>query len=73
MAKAKSATSFKSMFVLSLIAAAFVGAIAWGAFDETIRVALAAGITFVVVLVGFLVMNWVAKDDDYKPGEPRLK
>ena len=61
------------MLLLSLVASAFVGAIAWGSFDDLSRVAIAAGITFVVVLVGFLVLNWAAKDDNVKPGEPRLK
>lgn len=72
MAKSKS-TSLKSMFVFSLVAAGFVGAIAWGAFDDMNRVFIAAGIAFVVVLSGLLLLNWAAKDDDVKPGEPRLK
>jgi hypothetical protein len=72
MAKGKS-TSWKSMIVLALIASAFVAAIAWGAFDDLSRVAIAAGITFVVVLLGFAALNFAAKDDNFKPGEPRLK
>jgi hypothetical protein len=72
MAKGKS-TSWKSMIVLALIASAFVAAIAWGAFDDLSRVAIAAGITFVVVLLGFAALNYAAKDDNFKPGEPRLK
>jgi MFS-type transporter involved in bile tolerance (Atg22 family) len=72
MAKAKS-TSLKSMFVLALVAASFVAAIAWGAFDDLSRVAIAAGITFVVVILGFLVLNRVGKEDDFKPGQQRLK
>jgi len=72
MAKTKS-TSFKSMFVLALVATSFVAAIAWGAFDDLARVAIAAGITFVVVILGFLVLNWVGKEDDFKPGQQRLK
>ena len=61
------------MIVLALVASAFVSAIAWGAFDDLSRVAIAAGITFVVVIVGFLVLNWVGKEDDFKPGQKRLK
>ena len=61
------------MIVLALIASAFVAAIAWGAFDDLSRVAIAAGITFVIVLLGFAVLNFAAKDDNFKPGEPRLK
>ncbi len=72
MAKGKS-TSWKSMIVLALIASAFVSAIAWGAFDDLSRVAIAAGITFVIVLLGFAALNYAAKDDNFKPGEPRLK
>ena len=72
MAKGKS-TSWKSMIVLALIASAFVSAIAWGAFDDLSRVAIAAGITFVIVLFGFAALNYAAKDDNFKPGEPRLK
>jgi len=61
------------MIVLALIASAFVAAIAWGAFDDLSRVAIAAGITFVIVLLGFAALNIAAKDDNFKPGEPRLK
>lgn len=66
-------TTLKSMIVLALVAAVFVAAIAWGAFDDITRVFIAAGITFAVVLFGFLALNWAAKDDNVKPGEPRLK
>ncbi len=72
MAKTKS-VSLKSMFVLVLVATSFVGAIAWGAFDDLSRVAIAMGITFVVVLVGFLVLTWVGKEDNFQPGQQRLK
>ena len=72
MAKSKS-TSLRSMIVLSLVASLFVAAIAWGAFDDLTRVGIAAGATFVIVLFGFLALNWAAKDDNVKPGEPRLK
>lgn len=72
MAKTKS-TSLKFMIILALVAAMFVSAIAWGAFDDLIRVAIAAGITFVAVLVALSLLNWAAKDDNVKPGEPRLK
>jgi hypothetical protein len=72
MAKTKP-TSFASMIVVSLVASAFVAGIAWGAFDELSRVAIAAGVTFVIVLAGIAILNWAAKDDNVKPGEPRLK
>ena len=67
------ATSLSSMLVLALIASAFVAAIAWGAFDDLTRVAIAAGITFVIVFVTFLVLNWAGKEDNFKPGQQRLK
>ncbi len=72
MAKTKS-TSLKSMIIFALVASAFVSAIAWGAFDDLSRVAIAAGIAFVAVLVALSLLNWAAKDDKVKPGEPRLK
>jgi preprotein translocase subunit SecG len=72
MAKTKS-TSVKSIIISALVASAFVSAIAWGAFDDLTRVAIAAGITFVVVLLALSLLNWAAKDDNVKPGEPRLK
>ena len=72
MAKSKP-TSLKSMFFLASLASAFVAAIAWGAFDDLTRVAIAAGITFVVVTVTFLILNWAGKEDDFKPGQQRLK
>jgi hypothetical protein len=72
MAKTKS-TSLKSIIISALVAATFVSAIAWGAFDDLTRVAIAAGITFVVVLLALSLLNWAAKDDNVKPGEPLLK
>ena len=73
MAKKKSPTSLKSMIGFSAAATAFVLAIAWGAFDDLARVALAGLITFVVVMGGLWVLNLVAKDDEIEPGKPRLK
>ena len=73
MAKRKSPTSFRSMIIFSLVATAFVVAIAWGSFDDLARVAIVGGLTFVVVLVGLVVLNRFSKEDDSEPGQPRLK
>lgn len=58
---------------LGLAAAVFVGIITWGAVQDSLRVLVAAGVTFGTVLFGFLVLNALAKDENVKPGEPRLK
>lgn len=73
MAKKKSPTSLRSILVLAFVASTFVSAVAWGAFDDPMRVLIAFGITFTVVSVGLSVLNWAAKDDDVKPGVQRLK
>ncbi len=74
MSKKKSATSIKSMLVLATVASLFVTAIAWGAFDDVARVVLSAGITFVIVFFGLLMLNSFSKEDeDVEPGKPRLK
>ena len=58
---------------LGLAAAVFVGIITWGAVQDSLRVLVAAGVTFGTVLFGFLGLNALAKDENVKPGEPRLK
>jgi hypothetical protein len=70
----KTKTPLKNVFVVSLVSAIFVAAIAWGGFQETNRTLIAAGIAFVVVFVSITVLRWAQKDDpDVKPGQPRLK
>ena len=73
MAKNKAFSTLRSMLAFSVIATAFVVAIAWGSFDDFARVAIAGGITFVVCMAGLAVLNWAGKEDDTEPGTPRLK
>jgi hypothetical protein len=73
MATKKAFSTLKSMLIFSLIATAFVTAISWASFDDFARVAIAAGLTFVVCMAGLAVLNWVSKDDETEPGKPRLK
>lgn len=61
------------MVIFSGVATAFVTPIAAGAFDDLTRVALAAGLTFFIVLGGLALLNLAAKEDDAEPGKPRLK
>jgi hypothetical protein len=73
MAKKKSATSIKSIAILALVSAAFVAGITWASFDDQIRTVIATAATFVIVFLVLTLLNWFGKDDDFKPGEPRLK
>ena len=74
MAKQKSATSLSTIIRISALSALFVGIVLWGAVREWNRVFIFAGSTFVVVFLGFIVLNWLAKpDEDVTPGKPRLK
>lgn len=73
MATKKAFSTLKSMLILSVIATAFVTAISWASFDDFARVAIAAGLTFVVCMAGLAVLNWVSKEDETEPGKPRLK
>ena len=61
------------MLKLGLVASVFVAVITWGASQDLFRVSVAAGITFLIVSFGFLIMNALTKDEGVKPGEPRLK
>lgn len=65
--------SILSLLVISLLASAFVAFIAWGSFNDTARILIAALITFVVVFITLLILKWVQRDDDVQPGVPRLK
>lgn len=69
----KESGSWVSMMVISVLAAAFVGFISWGTFNDAIRICLAAGITFVIVFSTLLLLRLIQKDDDVTPGVPRLK
>ena len=74
MAKQKSATSLSTIIRISALSALFVGIVLWGAVREWNRVFIFAGSAFVVVFLGFIVLNWLAKpDEDVTPGKPRLK
>lgn len=73
MAKNKSATSIKSIAILALVSAAFVSVITWASFDDQIRTVIATAATFVIVFLVLILLNWFGKDDDFKPGESRLK
>jgi len=74
MASKKSATSLRSILIISFFSSVFVGLILWGAVDEINTIFTFAMGTFVVVALGFVVLNWAAKpDEDVKPGSPRLK
>jgi hypothetical protein len=73
LAKPKKATSLLSMAKLGLVAGIFSGIIAWGALRDLNKTLFVSGATFVIVSLGFLVMNSLTKDEDVKPGEPRLK
>ena len=69
----KKSGSWLSIFLISVFAAGFVAFIAWGSFSEPSRILIAAAITFVVVFVALLILRVLQKDDDVKPGVPRLK
>ena len=61
------------MAKLGFVAAVFAGIITWGALRDLNKVLFVSGATFIIVAFGFLAMNWLTKDEDVKPGEPRLK
>lgn len=64
----------KNALIVSLASAIFVGLVAWGSFDDLIKVVLSAAITFVTLFVGILILRAVGKEDEaVKPGSPRLK
>jgi len=61
------------MAKLGLVAGVFSGIIAWGALRDVNKTLFVSGAAFLLVSIGFLVMNALAKDENVKPGEPRLK
>ena len=61
------------MAALGLVAGVFSGFIAWGVLRDLNKTLIVAGLAFLIVSIGFLVMNALAKDENAKPGEPRLK
>ncbi len=69
----KKSGSLLSIFLISLFGAAFVAFIAWGSFSDAGKILIAAAITFVVVFVVLLILKLLQKEDDVKPGVPRLK
>jgi hypothetical protein len=73
MANKNAFSTVKSMLIFSVIATVFVTAISWASFDDFARVAIAGGLTFVICMGGLAVLNWVSKEDETKPGTPRLK
>jgi O-antigen/teichoic acid export membrane protein len=72
MAKNKTG-SWISIFVISLLAAGFVSLIAWGSFGEIGKILITGLIAFAVVFFALVVLRLLQKDDDVKPGVPRLK
>ncbi|NBQ97683.1 MAG: hypothetical protein EBU08_01415 [Micrococcales bacterium] len=74
MASKKSATSLRSILVISFFSSVFVGLILLGAVDEVNTIFAFAIGTFVSVALGFVLLNWAAKpDENVEPGKPRLK
>lgn len=74
MAKQRSATSLASIFRIALLSGVFVGFVIWGAVRDWNRVFIFGGGAVVIVFLGFVVLNWLAKPDaDVKPGQTRLK
>jgi len=65
--------SMKNLLILSLVSALFVLVIAFASFDNQTEVFISAGITFVVVFLVLLLLRALTKEDNFKPGEPRLK
>ena len=61
------------MAKLGLVAGIFSGIIAWGALRDFNKTLFVSGAAFLIVSLGFLVMNSLTKDENVKPGEPRLK
>ena len=61
------------MAKLGLVAGVFSGIIAWGALRDWNKTLFVAGAAFLIVSIGFLVMNSLTKSEDAKPGVPRLK
>lgn len=69
----KKSGSLLSTILISLVSAVFVAFIAWGSFSDGGKILIAAAITFGVVFLALLVLRLLQKDDDIKPGVPRLK
>lgn len=69
----KKSGSWLSMLLIAVFAAGFVAFIAWGSFSEPSRILIATASTFVVVFIALLILRLLQKDDDVKPGVPRLK
>ncbi len=65
--------SVKSLLGLSLASSLFVLVIAFASFDNPTEVFLSGGITFVIVFLVLLLLRALTKEDNFKPGEPRLK
>lgn len=75
----KTQITVRNYLTLSTVAAAIVGVIVWaGIRDENgnrdwAAIALWAGSTFIVVLVGIATLALTVKPDDSDPNEPKLK
>jgi hypothetical protein len=74
LAKQRSATSLASILLIAFFSGVFVGVVMWGAVRDWNRVFIFAGGTVVIVTLGFVILNWLAKpDENVEPGKPRLK
>lgn len=78
-AQKRTQISVRNYLTLSAVAAAIVGAIVWGGVRDQAgnhdwaAVALWAGSTFIVVLVGIATLALTVKEEPQDPDQPRLK
>ena len=70
--KPAEARSARTYLLLSFVSAAFVGVIVWGNSQDFQRVAIWAGLTFIVVLVTIATLALSVKDEPADDGKPRL-
>ena len=73
MAKRSAKIGVTTYLTLSVISAAIIGVIVWGAVRDVEKTVIWAGITFIVVLVGIATLALSVKPDDSDPNQPRLK
>lgn len=73
MAKRSAKIGVTTYLTLSVISAAIVAVIVWGAVRDFEKTVIWAGITFIVVLVGIATLALSVKPDDSDPNKPRLK
>jgi len=71
--KKADARSIRTYLTLSVVAAAFVGALVYGGTRSFDRTAIWVALTFIISLVGIATLALSVKDDDADPNKPRLK